>query len=62
MKPAAENLDATAARAIPDQRDIRSARPIRDLSEFLAFLEDAERVAGRAPRELEPTVGTKFRL
>jgi len=46
----------------PEQRELRPEDPIRDLAEFLAFLEEFEIVAGRDDREREPISGSLFRL
>jgi len=46
----------------PDQRDVRPEDPIRDLDEFLDFLEELERVVGRDDRERKPISGSVFRL
>ena len=46
----------------PDQRRLRPDTPVRNLAEFLAFLEEFEAVAGRIDRFAKPIEGTAFRL
>ena len=46
----------------PDQRHLRPEEPVRDLAEFLAFLEEFEAVGGRIDRPPRPIEGAVFRL
>jgi hypothetical protein len=49
-------------RRVPDQRTVRPERPIKDLGEFIAFLEAMEEVFGRPRRRRRPVTGGKFLL
>ena len=46
----------------PDQRELRPDPPVRDLAEFLAFLDEIEAVTGPLPHASRPMVGTRFLL
>ena len=60
-KPVPGDVDDRPARE-PDQRRLRRDTPVRNLAEFLAFLEEFEAVAGRIPSSPKPIEGTAFRL
>lgn len=45
-----------------DQRRIRPARPIQDISEYIVFLEELEAIFGRAVKSPSIAPGNRFPL
>jgi hypothetical protein len=47
---------------VPDQRTLRPPEPVRDLDEFLAFLDQLDDVLPPVDRPFRPTTGERFLL
>lgn len=53
---------AADAGSLPGQRSSRLARPIRDFSEYLAFLDEVEEIFGPSRKLQRPARGGRFLL